>query len=213
MKVDVLNMQGVKVRQVDLPAAIFEVKVNTDLVHQAFQRQMANSRLGTHQTKVRGEVAGGGRKPWKQKGTGRARQGSTISAQWVGGGRIHTPHPRSYVQAMPRKMRQAALRGALSAKAAAAGIIVVDEFKLEKTQTKGAAAALNALVGTASVLVLMSAKDEEYTRTTQAGNNIPDAKILLASYLNIRDLLSYEKVVLPLKSLDVLVAHLGKEQT
>ena len=94
MKVDVLNMQGEKLRQVDLPAAIFEAKVNQDLMHQAFQRQMANARLGTHETKVRGEVAGGGRKPWKQKGTGRARQGSTISAQWVGGGRIHTPHMR-----------------------------------------------------------------------------------------------------------------------
>jgi len=211
MKVDVLNMQGEKIRQVDLPAAIFEAKVNKDLMHQAFQRQMANGRLGTHDTKVRGEVAGGGRKPWKQKGTGRARQGSTISAQWVGGGRIHTPHPRKYTQAMPRKMRQAALRSALSAKAAEAGIVVVEDFKLEKPRTSEVAAALTALVGASSALVLMSAKDESYERATQAGNNIPDAKILLASYLNLRDLLSYEKLVLPLRSLDVLVAHLGKE--
>lgn len=212
MKVDVLNMQGEKVKQVELPAAIFEAKVNTDLMHQAFQRQMANARLGTHQTKVRGEVAGGGRKPWKQKGTGRARQGSTIAAQWVGGGRIHTPHPRKYTQAMPHKMRLAALRSALSAKAAAAGIVVVDEFKPEKVKTSAVATALNALVGTSTVLVLMSAKDEAYVKTTQAGSNIPDAKILLASYLNIRDLLTYEKVVLPLKSLDILTAHLGKER-
>jgi large subunit ribosomal protein L4 len=112
---------------------------------------------------------------------------------------------------MPRKMRQAALRSALSAKAASSGIVVVDEFTLEKTKTSAVAAALNALVGAASALVLMSAKDEVYARTTQAGTNIPDAKILLASYLNIRDLLSYDKVVLPLRSLDVLVAHLGKE--
>jgi large subunit ribosomal protein L4 len=211
MKVDVVNMQGEKLKQVELPAAIFEAKVNTDLMHQAFQRQMANARLGTHQTKVRGEVAGGGKKPWKQKGTGRARQGSTISAQWVGGGRIHTPHPRKYTQSMPRKMRQAALRSALSAKAAEAGIVVVDDFKLEKPKTSAVAAALNALVGPASALILMSAKDEAYDRTTQAGGNIPDAKILLASYLNIRDLLSYEKVVLPLKSLEILTANLGKE--
>ena len=211
MKVDVLNMQGEKVRQVELPAAIFEAKVNTDLMHQAFQRQMANGRLGTHQTKVRAEVAGGGRKPWKQKGTGRARQGSTIAAQWVGGGRIHTPHPRKYTQAMPRKMRQAALRSALSAKAAASGIVVVDEFKLEKTKTSAVAASLNALVGTATVLVLMSAKDETYDRTMRAGGNIPDAKILLAPYLNIRDLLTYDKVLLPLNSLDILKTHLGKE--
>lgn len=211
MKVDVVNMQGQKLKQVELPAAIFEAKVNTDLMHQAYQRQMANARLGTHQTKVRAEVAGGGRKPWKQKGTGRARQGSTIAAQWVGGGRIHTPHPRKYTQAMPRKMRQAALRSALSAKAAESGIVVVDELKFDKVKTNLVAAALNTLVGTSTALVLMAAKDEAYERTTRAGGNIPDAKILLASYLNIRDLLAYDKVVLPLASLDVLAAHLGKE--
>ena len=122
MKVDVFNMEGKKVKQVELPAAIFEAPVNIDLMHQAYIRQMANARLGTHQTKIRGEVSGGGRKPWKQKGTGRARQGSTRAVQWVGGGRIHTPHPRNYTQAMPKKMRQAALRSALTAKAAEAGI-------------------------------------------------------------------------------------------
>jgi len=211
MKADVLNMQGEKVQQVDLPADIFEAKVNVDLMHQAFQRQMANARLGTHETKVRGEVAGGGRKPWKQKGTGRARQGSTISAQWVGGGRIFTPHPRKYTQAMPRKMRQAALRSALSAKAADAGIIVVDDFKFDDLKTKAMASALNTLVGASSALILLPAKDDNYERVTRQGGNIPDAKILLASYLNIRDLLGYEKVVLPLKTLDVLTANLSKE--
>jgi large subunit ribosomal protein L4 len=211
MKVDVLNMQGEKVRQVELPAAVFEAKVNIDLMHQAYQRQMANARLGTHQTKVRGEVAGGGRKPWKQKGTGRARQGSTISAQWVGGGRIHTPHPRSYAQAMPKKMRQAALRSALSAKAAESGIVIVDELKFDELKTKVMAAALNSLVGQSSALLLMPAKDAAYDQVTRAGNNIPDAKVLLASYVNIRDLLGYEKVILPLQTLDILSAHLGKE--
>lgn len=210
MKVDVLNMQGEKVKQVELPAAVFEAKVNNGLMHQAFQRQMANAHLGTHETKVRAEVAGGGRKPWKQKGTGRARQGSTISAQWVGGGRIHTPHPRSYVQAMPRKMRQAALRSALSARAADSGIVVVDELKFDDLKTRSVAAALNALVGASSALILLSAKDDSYERTSRAGSNIPDAKILLASHVNVRDLLSYEKVVMPLKTVDVLAAHLGK---
>ncbi len=211
MKVDVLNMQGEKIRQVELPAAIFEAKVNIDLMHQAYQRQMANARLGTHQTKVRAEVAGGGRKPWKQKGTGRARQGSTISAQWVGGGRIHTPHPRKYTQAMPKKMRQAALRSALSAKAAESGIVIVDELKFDELKTKVMVAALNNLVGESSALLLMPAKDAAYENVTRAGSNIPDAKILLASYLNIRDVLGYEKVILPLQTLDVLSAHLGKE--
>jgi large subunit ribosomal protein L4 len=211
MKVDVLNMQGEKVRQVELPAAIFEAKVNTDLMHQAFQRQMANARLGTHDTKVRGEVAGGGKKPWKQKGTGRARQGSTISAQWVGGGRIHTPHPRKYTQAMPKKMRQAALRGALTTKAAGSGIVVVDEFHVKEPKTQALANALNGLVGESSALVLLPARGEAYDRTVRVGGNIPDAKFLLAAYVNIRDILAYEKVVLPLKSLDVISAHLGKE--
>ncbi len=211
MKVDVVNMQGEKVRQVELPAAIFEAKVNVDLMHQAYQRQMANARLGTHDTKVRAEVAGGGAKPWKQKGTGRARQGSRRAAQWRGGGRIHTPHPRKYTQAMPQKMRRAALRSALSAKAAEAGIVIVDELKFDEQKTKSMVAALNSWVGEASALVLMPAKDATYEAVTRLAGNIPDAKIMLASYLNIRDLFGFEKVVLPLKSLDVLSANLGKE--
>ncbi|HUI87544.1 MAG TPA: 50S ribosomal protein L4 [Anaerolineales bacterium] len=211
MKVDVLNMQGEKVKQVDLPATIFEAKVNVDLMHQAYQRQMANARLGTHETKTRHEVAGGGRKPWKQKGTGRARQGSTIAAQWVGGGRIHTPHPRKYTQAMPKKMRLAALRSALSAKAAESGIVVVDEIKADELKTKAMAAALNQLVGSARALLLMPVKDTVYDHVTRVANNIPDAKVMLVNYLNIRDLLGFDKVVLPLKSLEALTAHLGKE--
>ena len=134
MKVNVLSMEGKKLREMELPAAIFEAPINIDLMHQAYVRQMANARLGTHETKVRGEVAGGGAKPFKQKGTGRARQGSRRAAQWVGGGRIHTPHPRSYEQRMPKKMRQAALRSALSAKAADAEIVIVDDLKLMNTR-------------------------------------------------------------------------------
>ena len=210
MKVDVLNMQGEKVKQVDLPAAIFEAKVNVDLMHQAYQRQMANARLGTHETKTRHEVAGGGAKPWKQKGTGRARQGSTIAAQWVGGGRIHTPHPRKYTQTMPKKMRLAALRSALTVKAAESGIVVVDEIKASE-KTKTMASASNVLVGDARALLLMPAKDASYDDLTRVANNIPDAKVMLVNYLNIRDLLGFDKVVLPLKSLDALTAHLGKE--
>ena len=119
MKVDVLNMEGQKVRTVELPAAIFEAPINVDLMHQAFVRQMANARLGTHKTKGRSEVSGGGRKPWQQKGTGRARQGSTRAAAlgWRWQGASHRK-PRDYTQAMPQKMRQAAIRSALSVKAA-----------------------------------------------------------------------------------------------
>lgn len=209
MKVDVLNMEGKKVSEMELPAAIFEAPINVDLMHQAYVRQMANARLGTHETKVRGEVAGGGAKPWKQKGTGRARQGSRRAAQWVGGGRIHTPHPRSYEQRMPKKMRQAALRSALSAKAAEAGLIVVDDLKLDEVKTRVMATAISALAGKSTALIVMPVKDKSYDAVMQSTDNLADAKVLLASYLNIRDLLGFDKVILPVKALDTLVAHLG----
>ncbi|MBI5296279.1 MAG: 50S ribosomal protein L4 [Chloroflexi bacterium] len=209
MKVDIYNIEGQKLREVELPASVFEAVVNIDLMHQAYTRQMANARLGTHDTKTRSEVSGGGRKPWKQKGTGRARQGSTRAAQWVGGGRIHTPHPRSYEQRMPRKMRQAALRSALTVKASEAGIVVVDDFNFSEPKTRLVAQALTKLVGGSSALVLMPEKNESYENVARCASNLDDAKILLASYLNIRDLLGYDKVVLPLKTLDVLTAHLG----
>jgi len=209
MKVDVLDLKGVKVREVELPANLFEAPVNVDLMHQAYVRQMANARLGTHETKVRSEVHGGGRKPWKQKGTGRARQGSTNAAQWVGGGRIHTPHPRSYEQRMPKKMRLAALRSALSVKAAEASIVVVEELDLKEAKTRLMAETLGNLVGTSTVLVLMPAKDQNYDTVMRSADNIESAKVLLASYLNVRDVLNFDKVVLPLKTIDALVAHLG----
>jgi len=209
MKVDVFNMEGKKLRQVDLPGALFEAPINIDLMHQAYIRQMANARLGTHSTKGRSEVSGGGRKPWRQKGTGRARQGSTRAAQWVGGGKIHTPKPRSYKQSMPKKMRHAALRSALSAKAADAGVVLVDVLNLDEPKTRLMVEALNNLVGDASALVLMPEKDQSYDTVIRSIDNIADAKVLLAGYLNIRDLLGYDKLIMPLKTLEVLVAHLG----
>jgi large subunit ribosomal protein L4 len=210
MKVDVFNMKGEKLtEQVELPAAIFEAPINVDLMHQAFIRQMANARLGTHETKVRGEVAGGGKKPWKQKGTGRARQGSTRAAQWVGGGRIFTPHPRKYTQRMPLKMRRAALRSALSAKAAEACIVVVDALTLPEPKTRLMAQALNRLVGDTSALVLIPEKSASYDVIVRSTNNIPDAKVLLAGYLNVRDLLGYDKLVLPMQALDALNSTLA----
>lgn len=208
MKVDVYNMQGEKVKKVDLPAEIFEAPINVDLMHQAYIQQMANARLGTHKTKTRAEVSGGGRKPWRQKGTGRARQGSTRAPQWKGGGRVHTPRPRKYTQHMPLKMRRAALRSALSAKAAEAGVVVVDELFLSEPKTRLMAQSLGLLVGTASALLLVTEKDANYEVITRSTNNIPDAKVLMANYLNIRDILGYDKLVMPLKALDVLKAYL-----
>jgi large subunit ribosomal protein L4 len=209
MEVDVLNMQGVKVRTVDLPAAIFEAPINMDLMHQAYVRQMANARLGTHSTKGRSDVAGGGRKPWKQKGTGRARQGSTRAAQWVGGGKVHTPHPRDYTLDMPRKMRRAALRSALSVKAAEAGILVLEELEVAEPKTSLMAKALSGLVGDASVLILIPEKNAGYEAVIRSTNNLPKTKTLMANYLNIRDLFSFDKLVLPVKALDVLATYLG----
>ena len=209
MKVDVLNMKGEKIETVELPAEIFETPVNVDLMHQAYLQQMANARLGTHDTKTRSEVSGGGKKPWKQKGTGHARQGSSRAPHWVHGGRIHTPHPRKYTQHMPLKMRRAALRCALSAKAAEAGVVVVDEISLEAPKTRLMAQALNLLVGDATALVLMAEKDAAYETVSRSTNNLPDAKLLMASYLNIRDVLGYEKLVMPLKALDVLKSFLA----
>jgi large subunit ribosomal protein L4 len=208
MVVDVYNMDGQKVTTAELPPNVFEAPVYTDLMHQAYVRQMANARLGTHQTKTRNKVAGGGRKPWRQKGTGRARQGSTRSPIWVGGGKVHTPHPRSYEQAMPRKMRRAALRSALSVKAAENSIVVVEALALTEPKTRLMAKALNALVGNGSALILIPDK-EAYEGVIRSTNNIPDAKILLAGYLNVRDLLAFDKVVLPLAALDVISTNFG----
>jgi large subunit ribosomal protein L4 len=208
MKVDVLNMKGEKVKTVELPSEIFEAPVNVDLMHQAYLQQMANARLGTHKTKTRSEVSGGGKKPWKQKGTGRARQGSTRAPHWVHGGRIHTPRPRKYTQHMPLKMRRAALRSALTAKATGSELVVVDELVLAEPKTRLMAQALYTLVGDATALILVAEKDANYDIVTRSTNNLPDAKLLMAHYLNIRDLLGYDKLVMPLKALDVLKSFL-----
>ena len=209
MEVDVLNMEGQKVRTVELPAEIFEAPINVDMMHQAYLRQMANARLGTHDTKTRSDVSGGGRKPWRQKGTGRARQGSTRSPVWKGGGKVHTPHPRSYDQKMPRQMRRAALRSALSAKAAESAILVLEELTLAEPKTRLMAKALNTLAGEASTLILIPEKNENYELIIRSANNLPDTKTLIAEYLNIRDLLVYDKLVMPVKTLDILAANLG----
>lgn len=209
MRVDVLNMEGKKVRKIDLPARIFEAPINVDLMHQAYVRQMANARLGTHKTKTRSEVSGGGRKPWRQKGTGRARQGSTRAPQWVGGGRVHTPRPRDYTLRMPRKMRRAALRSALSVKAAEKEILVVENFSIPEPKTSLMAKALKELVGDSSVLILIPNRNGSFEIVSRSANNLPDVKLLQANYLNIRDLLSHDKIILPLEALEVIKSYLG----
>lgn len=208
MKVDVLDAQGEKVSSAELPASIFEAPIKPDLMHQALTRQLANARAGTHKTKTRSEVAGGGRKPWRQKGTGRARHGSIRSPIWVGGGKAHAPRPRSYASRMPRKMRRAALRSALSVKAGAQQITVVEALQLEQPKTTDMSQLLerwNAREGT--VLVLPEANPN----VEKAARNLPQVKTLRASYLNVRDLLNCERVIIPLQALESIAAYLDPE--
>jgi large subunit ribosomal protein L4 len=207
MEAQVKNLKGETVRTVELPAQIFEAPINKDLMHQALVRQLANARLGTHSTKNRGEVAGGGKKPWKQKGTGRARAGSTRSPIFKGGGKVHTPKPRSYEQAMPRQMRRAALRSALSVKAADSQIIVLEDLNMDGGKTKAMAQVLAGLVAEGqTALVLLPAKNEAVENGLR---NLERAKYLRANYLNIRDLLGYDMVLLPLGALEVIEGYLG----
>lgn len=206
MKVPVLNIKGEEVNSIELPADVFEAKVNVGLMHQAFVRQRANARLGTHKAKSRGEVNLSTRKIYRQKGTGRARHGSRNAPIFVGGGVAHGPQPRDYSVKMPRKMRQAALRSALTAKVQDGGLVLVDSLTLEDPKTRGMVPVLRALVGDSSALILLSNSNANVERSA---NNIPDAKTLRVNYLNIRDLLSYEKVVMPLDALDVVSGWLG----
>jgi large subunit ribosomal protein L4 len=209
MEVKVLNMKGKKVSTLELSTKIFEAPVNVDLMHQAYVRQMANARLGTHNTKGRSDVSGGGRKPWRQKGTGRARHGSIRSPIWVGGGKTHTPKPRDYSKAMPKKMRRAALRSALSVKAAESDLVFLNDLKVTEPKTREIAQMLEALVGDATVLILIPEKSEQYDIVIRSARNLPYAKTLVANYLNIRDILGYEKIVIPVQALDVVESYLG----
>ena len=208
-KIDLLNREGSSVGEVELSDAIFMNQINVPVMHQAVRVYLASLRRGTHSVKGRSDVSGGGKKPWRQKGTGRARQGSTRSAQWRGGGKVHTPHMRSYNQNMPKKMRQAALRSALSVKAAESMIVVVDELKLKEPKTRLMASALDTLVGDATALVLIPAT-ESYEGIQRSTNNIPDAKVLNANYLNIRDIMVYDKVIMPVDALELIKANLGQ---
>ncbi len=207
MKVDIVDINGKKVKELQLPASIFEAPVNVDLMHQSFVRQMANARLGTHETKIRSEVSGGGKKPWKQKGTGRARQGSTRSAQWVGGGKIFTPHMRDYTLKMPLKMRRAAIRSALSVRASENAVMVVDNFGIPEPKSKLLAQAVKTLVGDKRTLVIVPEKESKINVFISA-ENMENVKVLLAKYLNIRDLLNFDQLIFDAASLDVIESYL-----
>jgi len=201
MLVPVYNMGGEKVGETELSDEIFAAPVNEAVMHQALVRQLANARLGTHKTKKRHEVRGGGRKPWRQKGTGRARQGSIRAPQWRKGGVAFGPQPRSYRKKMPRKMRRMAVRSALSAKASAEQIILLDTLRLEQPRTKDMLGLLDNLQLQDSVLFLLPEKDQAVQRSV---NNLADVKTILASYVNIRDVLGHDYLVIPLEALEVI---------
>ncbi len=206
MLVPVYNIEGEQVGEVELKDAIFGIEPNMPVMHQALVRQLANARQGTHSTKTRGEVRGGGRKPWRQKHTGRARQGSIRAPQWVGGGTVFGPKPRSYRKDMPRKMRRLALRSALSVKAAEGQIKVLDDLTLPEIRTKRMIQVLENLDLEGSVLILLPEADETVELSAR---NLPEVKTLRANYLNVRDLLGYDTVLLPLASLQVIEQILG----
>ena len=208
MKVSVFNMAGKEVNSVDLPASIFEAKINRDLMHQALVRQMANARLGTHKAKGRSEVSRTGAKAYRQKGTGNARHGSKRAPIFVGGGVAHGPLPRKYIKQMPRKMRRAALRSALSVKAENEAIVLLDDLTLDSPKTRDMKAMIQALVAEGSALVLLPGRNENVEKSTR---NLSDVKAIHANYLNIRDLLGYDKIVMPLAALDVIANYLGSE--
>jgi len=188
------SMAGEQVGEIELSDAVFSAPISKPLMHQALMRQLSNARLGTHKTKTRGEVAGGGRKPFRQKGTGRARQGSIRAPQWVGGGTVFGPRPRKYIKHLPKKMNAAALRSALSIKAAAEQIIVVDALQMEAPKTKAMLGSLSALgVSDNSVLLVLSEKN---TTVQRSANNLPNVKTILSGYVNVRDLLGYDTLLL-----------------
>lgn len=207
MLVPVKNMNGQQVGEVELSDAVFAAPINTALMHQALMRQLSNARLGTHDTKVRSEVSGGGKKPWRQKGTGRARQGSTRAPNWVGGGTVFGPTPRKYTKALPKKMQRSALRSALSVKAASGQVMVVDQITIDEPKTKSAVAMLSALgAAEQSVLLVMAEKSVPVWKSVR---NIARVKSLQSGYLNIRDLLGHDLLLLTRDAVDSIELWLG----
>ena len=183
MQATVYNLAGAAVDTVELNDAIFGIVPNTSVVHQAVLRQQANARLGTHDTKTRADVSGGGRKPWRQKGTGRARQGSTRSPQWRHGGVVFGPHPRSYDQDLPRKMRRLAARSVLSDKAANGSLLIIDSFADLEPRTKAMIAVLEALqVSERRVLIMTPTKEQNLEL---AAGNLPKVRTMQAQYLSL----------------------------
>jgi len=206
MKIDVKNISGKKVGSVDLSDDVFAIEPNAAVMHQALVRQQANARQGTHKAKTRGEVTGTTAKWYRQKGTGRARHGDRKAPIFVGGGQAHKPLPRDYTKKMPRKMRRLALRSALSAKAASAAIVVVDELAFDDPKTTNMLEMLDNLKLEGSAVVLLPERNENVEKSAR---NLDDIKTLRAGYLNIRDLLGHDYVIIPKDAVSVIEGNLA----
>jgi large subunit ribosomal protein L4 len=196
-KIDVLNIKGEKVEEVSLKDDIFGIEPNEAVVHQVVVAQLANKRQGTQSTKTRSEVRGGGRKPWRQKGTGRARTGSLRNPLFTGGGVIFAPKPRDYSQSVNKKMRRLAMKSVFSAKYNDKELIVVDKFDFTEPKTKEMVAALKALNAPKALIVL----DEKDTNVVKSANNIPKVATSLVNTLNTYDMLKYDYLILTKDSL------------
>jgi large subunit ribosomal protein L4 len=208
--VDLIDVKGKKSGSVDLPGGLFDVQTNVPLIHQVVVAQLAAARQGTQSALRRGEVSGSGKKPFKQKGTGRARQGSVRMPQHRGGGIIHAPKPRDYSERTPKKMIAAALRGALSDRARNGAIVVVDQFGIKDTpSTKAAAAFLSGIAPASKVLVVLDRNDDVSYLSLR---NIQDVHVIPADQLNAYDVLKAEKIVFTASALEAFVSGAVKSE-
>ncbi|MGI6551283.1 MAG: 50S ribosomal protein L4 [Syntrophomonadales bacterium] len=192
-KVAVFNMAGAQVGEIDLSDSVFGIEPNEAVIHQVVKAQLANRRVGTASTRTRGDVRGGGRKPWRQKGTGRARVGSRRSPIWRGGGTVFGPHPRDYSIRLPKKVRRLALKSVLSGKLNSSDIVVVEELSFEEPKTRRMIEVLDALNVVEKALVVTADGD---INVAKSARNIPGVKPVRADFMNVYDLLAYDKLVI-----------------
>ena len=191
-KTFVFDMSGKQVGEIELSAAVFGVEPNAAVVHDVVKNHLANCRQGTQSALTRAEVSGGGRKPWRQKGTGRARQGSTRAPQWTHGGIVFAPKPRSYAYTLNKKVKRLALKSALSAKAAENNVVVIDSIKMDSVKTKTFAGFLNAVGAEKKPLVVTAEADQIVVKS---GRNIPGCEVTFANLLNVYDIVNANKLV------------------
>ena len=192
LKTNVYNMSGEQVGEIELSAAVFGVEPNESVVHDVVKNHLANCRQGTQSALTRAEVSGGGKKPWRQKGTGRARQGSTRAPQWTHGGIVFAPKPRDYSYTLNKKVKRLALKSVLSAKAAAGNIVVIDSIKMDAIKTKTFVKFLNDVNAAKKPLVVTAEADE---LVVKSGRNVPGCQVTFANVINVYDILKAEKLV------------------